>query len=212
MSSDTEKTTLKRLMDLKDLYESGLITKEEMEAKKRQILGTDNPSFDNPNGEIENEEDDEIPNREEDDYNPSKFCSSSQNVENVEQLGSNNQLGNEDNKGPDTKPSIDGRKIFKLSFIVAAVVVVIVVLAIILTPTDYNDKVANAIEKYKSQNATILSSSGTEKSTKDNHYVIFQKGDTIYIDELERKTPVRAILPRKGGFFIKQISVKFDNK
>lgn len=212
MSSDTEKTTLQRLMELKDLYESELITKEEMEAKKRQILGTDNPSVDKPNGEIENEVDCEIPNQAEDGYEPDKFCSPTQNVENVEQLESNNEQGNEENKGSDTKLSIDGRKIFKLSLIVAAVVVVIVVLAIILTPTDYNDKVANAIEKYKSQNATILSSSGTEKSTKDNHYVIFQKGDTIYIDELERKTLVRAILPRKGGFFIKRLFLTFENE
>ena len=212
MSSDTEKTTLQRLMELKDLYESGLITKEEMEAKKRQIFGKDSPSVDNSNGEIENELDGEILNQAEDGYEPDKFCSPTQNVEKKEQLEFNYEQGNEEDKGSDTKPSIDGRKIFKLSLIVAAVVVVIVVLAIILTPTDYNDKVANAIEKYKSQNATILSSSGTEKSTKDNHYVIFQKGDTIYIDELEHKTPVRAILPRKGGFFIKRLFLTFENE
>lgn len=212
MASDAEKTTLQRLMELKDLYESGLITKEEMEAKKRQILGTENPSVNNPKEEIENELDGEILNQTEDGYGSDRFCGPTQNVENVEQLESNNEQDNEEDKDSDTKPSIDGRKIFKLSLIVAAVVVVIVVLAIILTPTDYNKKVSNAIERYKSQNATILSSSGSENSTKDNHYVIFQKGDTIYIDELERKTPVRAILPRKGGFFIKRLFLTFENE
>ena len=212
MSSDTEKTTLQRLMELKDLYESGLITKEEMEAKKLQILGTDRSFSDSPNQEVEDGLYDDGISQEEDGYNSDKFCSPTPNVENEEQLESNNEQGNEENKCFDTKPTIDGRKIFKLSLIVAAVVVVIVVLAIVLTPTDYNDIVANAIEKYKSQNATILSSSGTEKSTKDNHYVIFQKGDTIYIDELERKTPVRAILPRKGGFFIKRLFLTFENE
>ena len=63
MSSNSEKTTLQRLMELKDLYESGLITKEEMEAKKRQILETDDSPVDNPNGEIENESNVDIPNQ-----------------------------------------------------------------------------------------------------------------------------------------------------
>lgn len=211
MSSNSEKTTLQRLMELKDLYESGLITKEEMEAKKRQILGTENSSVDNPNGGIEDEPYSEIPNQADDDYRPGKFCSPA--VDNADnQSESENKQGNEENIGSSSKPAVDGRKILKLSLIVAAIAVVIAVLAIILTPTDYNDKVAKAVEKYKSQNATILSSSGTEKSTIDNHYVIFQEGDTIYIDELERKTPVRAILPRKGGFFVKRLFPTFKNE
>lgn len=212
MSSDSEKTTLQRLMELKDLYESGIITKEEMEAKKRQIFGTDNPSVDNSNGEIENELDGEIPDHVEDGCNPDKFCSPTPNVENEEPLESNNAQGNEDNIGSDSKPAIDGRIIFKLSLILAAVVAVIVVLAIILTPTDYNKKVAKAVEKYESQNAVVLSTSGVYESTKDNHYVIFQKGDTIYVDELERKIPVRAILPRKEGFLIKRLFMTFENE
>lgn len=210
MSSDTEKTTLQRLMELKDLYESELITKEEMEAKKQQILGTDNPSVDNPNGEIRDELNNDDHNQADDDYKPGKCCSSTTDEEG-KQVESNSEQENEQNKATDFKPKIDGRKIFILFLIAVAVVMVIVVLSIVLTPTDYNKKVAKAIEKYETQNATILSSSGTNESTKDNHYVIFQKGDTIYIDELERQTPVRAIFPRKGGFFIKQISVKFDN-
>lgn len=211
MSSNSEKTTLERLMELKDLYESGLITKEEMEAKKRQILGMDKPSVDNSNGGIEDEPNGEIPNQADDGYRPGKFCSPA--VDNADnQSESENKQGNEENIGSSSKPAIDGRKILKLSLIVAVVAVVIVVLAIILTPADYNKKVAQAVEKYKSQNATILSSSGTEKSTKDNHYVIFQRGDTIYIDELERKTPVRAILPRKGGFFVKRLFPTFKNE
>lgn len=211
MSSDTEKTTLQRLMELKDLYDSGLITKEEMEAKKRQILGTDNPSVDNPNGEIRDELNNDGHNQADDDYRPGKCCSSSTDEEG-KQAESNSEQENEQNKETDSKPKNDGRKIFILSLIAAAVVVVIVGMSIVLTPTDYNKKVAKAIEQYKTQNATILSSSGTNESTKDNHYVIFQKGDTIYIDELERKTPVRAILPRKGGFFIKRLFLTFENE
>jgi hypothetical protein len=211
MSSDTEKTTLQRLMELKDLYESGLITKEEMEAKKRQILGTDNPSVDNPNGEIRDELNNDGHNQADDDYKPGKCCSSTTDGEG-KQAESNSEQGNEQNKAIDFKPKINGRKMFIFSLIAAAIVVAIVVLSIVLTPTDYNKKVAKAIEKYKSQNATILSSSGTNESTKDDHYVIFQKGDTIYIDELERKTPVRAILPRKGGFYIKRLFLTFKNE
>lgn len=212
MSSNSEKTTLQRLMELKDLYESGLITKEEMEVKKRQILGADNPSVDNPNEVIENEPNGESPNKAEDGYRPGKFCSPTPNVEEEEQLESNNEQGNEEKTGSDPKPAIDRRIILKLSIIVTIIAVIIAVLTVILTPTDYNKKVAKAVEKYKSQNVTILSSSGTEKSTTDNHYVIFQKGDTIYIDELERKTPVRAILPRKGGFFIKRLFLTFESE
>lgn len=209
MSSDTEKTTLQRLMELKDLYESGLITKEEMEAKKRQILGTDNPSVDNPNGEIRDELNTDGHNQADDDYRPGKCCSSSTDEEG-KQVESNSEQENEQNRETDSKPKIDGRKIFILSLFAAAVVVVIVVLSIVLTPTDYNKKVAKAIEKYEMQNATILSTSGAIESDKDNHFVIFQKGDTIYVDELEHKTPVKAILPRKGGFFFKQVSLKFE--
>lgn len=160
MSSDTEKTTLQRLMELKDLYDSGLITKKEMEAKKRQILGTDNPSVDNPNGEIRDELNNDGHNQADDDYRPGKCCSSSTDEEG-KQAESNSEQENEQNKETDSKPKNDGRKIFILSLIAAAVVVVIVGLSIVLTPTDYNKKVAKAIEQYKTQNATILSSSGT---------------------------------------------------
>lgn len=211
MSSDTEKTTLQRLLELKDLYESGLITKEEMEAKKQQILGADSLSVNSPCEEIEDGLNDEGLGQTEDGYRPGKFCNSTPD-EGEKQAESNSERGDGQNTETDSKPKIDGRKIFILSLIAAAVVVIIVVLSIVLTPTDYNKKVAKAIEKYETQNATILSSSGTNKSTKDNHYVIFQKGDTIYIDELERKTPVRAILPRKGGFFIKRLFLTFENE
>lgn len=211
MSSDSEKTTLQRLMELKDLYESGLINKEEMEAKKRQILDSDNPAVDNSNGGIENQPNGEIPNQAENGYNPGQFGSPIHTVENEEQSESDNEQGNEENTGLITSQPLMDEKKLKLSLIVATVIVVIVVLAIILTPTNYNKKVAKAIEKYESHYTTILSTSGIGKSTKDNHYIIFQKGDTIYVDELDRKTPVRPILPRKGGFFIKRLFMTFEN-
>lgn len=211
MASDAEKTTLQRLMELKDLYESGIITKEEMVAKKLQILGTDNPQVDSPNEEIRDELNIDGLNQTDDSYKPDKICSSTDDAGKEEQSESNSKQGKEQNKETDHKQQFDRKKILILSLITAAVVVVIVVLSIVLIPTDYNKKVAKAIEKYETQNATILSTSGMYESTKNNHYVIFQKGDTIYIDELERKTPVRAILPRKGGFFIKQVAVEFDD-
>lgn len=212
MSSDSEKTNLQRLMELKDLYESGLITKEEMEAKKRQILEMDNPSADNPNGGIKNEPNCDIPNQANNGYRPGKFCCPSPNSGKVEQSESNNEQGNEKSNCSDTKPAIDRRKIIKLSIIAAVVVVVVVVLSIVLVPTDYNKKVAKAVEEYESQNAIILSTSGTSESTKNNHYVIFQKGDTIYYDELDKNTSVRALLPCKNGLFIKHLTMDFKNE
>lgn len=37
--TDKNKSTVERLKDLKSLYESGILTKEEMEAEKAEILG-----------------------------------------------------------------------------------------------------------------------------------------------------------------------------
>lgn len=37
--TDKNKSTVERLKDLKSLYESGILTKEEMEAEKAVILG-----------------------------------------------------------------------------------------------------------------------------------------------------------------------------
>ena len=212
MSSETEKTTLQRLMELKDLYESGLITKEEMEAKKLQILGSDNPIVNNSHEEIKDELYNDNRNQADDGYRPSKFSSPKNDEGKEKQTESNSEQINLQNKGTFHNQNFDRKKIFKLSLIAAAVVVVIVILSIVLTPTDYNKKVAKAIEKYELQNATILSSSGVGKSTKDNHFVIFQKGDTIYLDELEHKVPAKAILPRKDGFFIKRIFLTFENE
>ena len=181
-----------------------------MEAKKLQILGTDDISVNAQNGEVDDKLNKKNLNQREDGYKPSLFCSTIEEKDEQSESSGNKQ-GDEQRKETVIRPYNDGRKILKISIIAAAVILVVVVLSIILAPTDYNKIVAKAIEKYELQNATILSTSGINESTKDNHYVIFQKGDTIYIDELERQTPVRAILPRKGGFFIKQVSVKFDD-
>lgn len=37
--TDKNKSTIERLKELKSLYESGILTKEEMEAEKEEILG-----------------------------------------------------------------------------------------------------------------------------------------------------------------------------
>ena len=211
MSSDTEKTILERLMELKDLYESGLITKEEMEVKKRQILETDNPSADNPNGGIKNELNGESPNQAEDGYRPGKFCSSTPNVEEEEQLESNNEHGGEQKKETNHKLDKDLKLILRLSLIVAAVVAAIVVSSIISTPTDYNKKVEKAVEKYQSEFGNVLSTSGIGKSTEENHYVIYERGGTIFYDGLDKGATVKEIMPKEGGFIFKQVLLDFKD-
>ena len=39
---NSQKTQIDKLMELKQLYEQGILTKEEMEVEKRKILGTEN--------------------------------------------------------------------------------------------------------------------------------------------------------------------------
>lgn len=205
MSSNSEKTTLQRLMELKDLYESGLITKEEMEAKKRQILETDDSPVDNPNGEIENESNVDIPNQADDGYRPGKFCSPTPNVEKEEKSESNNEHGGEQKKETNHKLDKDLKLVLRLSLIVAAVVAVIVVSSIIMTPTDYNKKVEKAVEKHNSGFSRVLSTSGIGESTEENHYVIYDNGGIIFYDGLDRKVPVNAIMPREEGYVFKQV-------
>ena len=41
--SDINKTKIEKLLELKKLYENGILTKEEMEAEKQKILGTTTP-------------------------------------------------------------------------------------------------------------------------------------------------------------------------
>lgn len=41
--TDENKSTIERLKELKSLYEAGILSKEEMEAEKAEILGTDKP-------------------------------------------------------------------------------------------------------------------------------------------------------------------------
>ena len=38
--TDKNKSTIERLKELKSLYEAGILTKEEMEVEKAEILGT----------------------------------------------------------------------------------------------------------------------------------------------------------------------------
>lgn len=205
MSSNSEKTTLQRLMELKDLYESGLITKEEMEAKKRQILETDDSPVDNPNGEIENEPNVVIPNQADDGYRPGKFCSPTPNVEKEEKSESNNEHGGEQKKETNHKLDKDLKLVLRLSLIVAAVVAVIVVSSIIMTPTDYNKKVEKAVEKHNSGFSRVLSTSGIGESTEENHYVIYDNGGMIFYDGLDRRVSVKAIMPREEGYVFKQV-------
>lgn len=50
--NDSKQTQLDKLMELKQLYESGILTKEEMEAEKAKILKTTTPKDKSPNNEI----------------------------------------------------------------------------------------------------------------------------------------------------------------
>lgn len=46
--TDKNKPTFERLQELKQLYESGILTKEEMEAEKADILGQEKPREEEP--------------------------------------------------------------------------------------------------------------------------------------------------------------------
>ncbi len=46
------KTNIDKLMELKQLYEQGILTKEEMEAEKAKILNASTPKVESPNNEI----------------------------------------------------------------------------------------------------------------------------------------------------------------
>ena len=186
MSSDSERTILQRLKDLNDLFESGLITKEEMEVKKRQILGTDNPSVDSSNEEVKDILNDNGFGQTEDSYRHGKFYSSTPDIEidKEKPKESDGLQGDGEKKETTRKLSNDLKLIIKLTLIVAAVLAIIIVLPIITAPTDYNQKVEKAIEKHRSEHGDILSTSGIGKSTEDNHYVIFERGGTIFYDGL----------------------------
>lgn len=54
--TDKNKSTFERLQELKQLYESGILTKEEMEAEKADILGQEKPSEEEPEQQSTNEE------------------------------------------------------------------------------------------------------------------------------------------------------------
>ena len=47
-----EKSNIDKLMELKQLYEQGILTKEEMEAEKAKILNASTPKVESPNNEI----------------------------------------------------------------------------------------------------------------------------------------------------------------
>lgn len=213
MSSDSERTILQRLKDLNDLFESGLITKEEMEVKKRQILGTDNPSVDSSNEEVKDILNDNGFGQTEDSYRHGKFYSSTPDIEidKEKPKESDGLQGDGEKKETTRKLSNDLKLIIKLTLIVAAVLAIIIVLPIITAPTDYNQKVEKAIEKHRSEHGDILSTSGIGKSTEDNHYVIFERGGTIFYDGLERGVPAREIMPREEGFVFKQIIPGFKD-
>lgn len=52
-----EKSNIDKLMELKQLYEQGILTKEEMEAEKAKILNAPTPKVESPNNEIPSVED-----------------------------------------------------------------------------------------------------------------------------------------------------------
>lgn len=51
------KSNIEKLMELKQLYEQGILTKEEMEAEKAKILNAPTPKVESPNNEIPSVED-----------------------------------------------------------------------------------------------------------------------------------------------------------
>lgn len=51
------KSNIEKLMELKQLYEKGILTKEEMEAEKAKILNAPTPKVESPNNEIPSVED-----------------------------------------------------------------------------------------------------------------------------------------------------------
>ena len=51
------KSNIDKLMELKQLYEQGILTKEEMEAEKAKILNAPTPKVESPNNEIPSVED-----------------------------------------------------------------------------------------------------------------------------------------------------------
>lgn len=144
-----------------------------------------------------------------DDYRPSKFCNPSHEDNKAEQVKSNsNQVYVQRKSNWIHK---DLKLITRLTLIVAAVITIIVASSIIMTPTDYNKKVEKAIEKYQSEFGNIISTSGIGESTEENHYVIFERGGTIFYDGLERGVPVKAIMPRGEGFVFKQVIPAFQD-
>lgn len=206
--SNENKSTIDKLMELKKLLESGMITKEEMEVLKQKILLED--------CSVSNKEIEEVSRCEslnEDNEPNDEMISGYDSAETNPSLSESNdsdcvlQISNSHNE---PQHSYKIQKVVNYA-IIAGVCLAAVALIITLTQPNYSKRRDKAIEKYESLGASILSESRWSEGDEDNHYLIYKLGDTIFYDGLERRAAAKAILPRKGGFYIKKYDVEFED-
>lgn len=51
-----------------------------------------------------------------------------------------------------------------------------------------------------------------DSTSKDNHYLLLRKDDTIYLDKVERRPSLKKILPNENGVELKTAEIAFNNK
>lgn len=87
----------------------------------------------------------------------------------------------------------------------------VVALAVIFTCScsSTEEKMKKAIVAYQKEGYTILSQS--ENPSEANHFVLVQKNNQIFIDELSGKKSKRLVFPKEEGYCIKQIQLSMKD-
>ena len=204
-----DNSVIERLLKLKELYESGLISQEEMESAKNRIL---NHTEENDNVDPIQKEDEPCDAQEQESEKTETV------IADIEESTSSQETPKEpvsDNISVDESITDNeniakiSKKRMKLFCLLMAALVVLVVLIIILSPTNYTKKLSKALDSYRVQGATVLSTSG-DATSEDNHYIIFSKDDAVYIDELEKESSPKKLFPNETGYYFKTVYPYFE--
>ena len=206
MINDENKSSIDKLMELKSLYESGVITKEEMEVMKQRILSQDNPLMeisetqtsvdDSPQdcniGECKEERKAKEVEVKSDESTEEKKSEPKEDINII----SNSKQPEDNNEAEGFEQPFS----FKKFGIIIGAIALLIALIVLISPPNYRKRLDKAIEKYEAEGAEVLQTSGS-KTNKDNHYIIFIKNDIPYVDELSREATVKEAIP--SGVYVK---------
>ena len=208
-----DNSVIERLLKLKELYESGLISQEEMESAKNRILNHTEEN-DNANPILEEDEPNNTQEFEKAENTIVDIEGNEADAEKSEESQESstksalNSISEDENRTDHEELAEESKKRMKLFCIVITTLIALIVLIISLSSTNYNKKLSKALDSYRVQGATVLSTSG-DATSEDNHYIIFSKDDAVYIDEMVKGTPPKKLFPNETGYYFKTLYPHF---